>query len=306
MGVGNDTPGVVQRAPEQTVDGEGRAEASQDDTLTTGMAEVIDLDGFRRVPSQISADQFQISAGQEPSELDQFVVDLRSGDPVIQLPGTRRPQPVDLEPGRGLLAISRFGAIAKRLVDIFGSGLALALLTPIFLTVAAAIKLTSRGPVFYVSTRVGKDSKDFRFFKFRTMRISAESDKESLLEKNEVSGPVFKIKDDPRITKVGRVLRKLSIDELPQFIHVLKGQMSLVGPRPPTPDEVVRYSDRELQRLLVKPGMTCTWQVSGRSDIGFERWVEMDLQYIEGWSLGLDLRLMAATIPAVLSTKGAY
>lgn len=192
------------------------------------------------------------------------------------------------------------------MLDIVGSGLALALLSPVFLAAAAAVKLTSRGPVFYVSIRVGKLGKEFPFFKLRTMRTTAESDKEALRDKNEVSGPVFKIKADPRITRVGRILRKLSIDELPQLFHVLNGQMSLVGPRPPTPDEVIRYSDRELQRPLVKPGMTCTWQVSGRSDIGFERWVEMDLEYIEDWSLWLDLRLMAATIPAVLSTKGAY
>jgi lipopolysaccharide/colanic/teichoic acid biosynthesis glycosyltransferase len=138
------------------------------------------------------------------------------------------------------------------------------------------------------------------------MRTSAESDKEALRQWNEVSGPVFKIKADPRITKVGKVLRKLSIDELPQLFHVLQGQMSLVGPRPPTPDEVAVYNDRELQRLLVKPGMTCTWQVSGRSDIGFDQWVDMDLEYIEQWSFWLDLRLIAATVPAVLSTRGAY
>jgi len=309
--VGNDTQGVVQRVPEGAAIGKEHAEADQkSETLATasthgsapGIADVIELDGFRRVPYQAAPEL----ATSEVEELDELVVDLRSTDSVIQLPGTRRPEPVDIHPTQGLLGISPFGAICKRILDIVGSGIALLVLSPIFLAAAAAVKATSRGSLFYVSTRVGKDGKEFRFFKFRTMRTSAESDKEALRQWNEVSGPVFKIKADPRITKVGKMLRKLSIDELPQLFHVLQGQMSLVGPRPPTPDEVAVYNDRELQRLLVKPGMTCTWQVSGRSDIGFDQWVEMDLEYIEQWSMWLDLRLIAATIPAVLSTRGAY
>ena len=143
-------------------------------------------------------------------------------------------------------------------------------------------------------------------FKFRSMKVEAHEDRDEILHLNELEGPVFKIRDDPRVTRVGRAIRKLSIDELPQLLNVLAGDMSLVGPRPPLPEEYETYGPRERQRLAVKPGITCIWQVSGRSDLDFETWVDMDLEYIEGWTIRQDLKLLVLTIPAVLSGRGAY
>jgi lipopolysaccharide/colanic/teichoic acid biosynthesis glycosyltransferase len=174
------------------------------------------------------------------------------------------------------------------------------------LAAALMVRLSSRGPVFYVSDRVGRRGRQFRFLKFRTMCYDAETKRHELDGQNEVDGPVFKIRVDPRITRVGRLLRKLSLDELPQFAHVLSGKMSLVGPRPPLPEEVAEYGAWEAQRLLVKPGLTCIWQVSGRSDLGFHTWMSMDIEYIRDWSLWLDLKLLARTPAAVLSGHGAY
>jgi lipopolysaccharide/colanic/teichoic acid biosynthesis glycosyltransferase len=208
--------------------------------------------------------------------------------------------------GGGLHAAARWQLAVKRAIDVIGASLALLLLSPVLIAAAIAVKLSSPGPVFYVSDRVGKDGHAFPFAKFRSMRSNAEYEKPQLVELNEASGPVFKVRDDPRITKAGRVLRKLSIDELPQLFHVLSGKMSLVGPRPPLPEEVVTYSELEWQRLLVKPGITCIWQVSGRSDLDFDTWVQMDIQYIEEWTVFGDLRLLGRTIPAVLTGRGAY
>ena len=206
----------------------------------------------------------------------------------------------------GLHAAARWQLAVKRTIDVIGASLALLLLSPVLIAAAIAVKLSSPGPVFYVSGRVGKDGHPFPFAKFRSMRCNAEYEKPHLVDLNEASGPVFKVRDDPRITKAGRVLRKLSIDELPQLFHVLSGKMSLVGPRPPLPEEVVTYSELEWQRLLVKPGITCIWQVSGRSDLDFDTWVQMDIQYIEEWTVFGDLRLLGRTIPAVLTGRGAY
>jgi lipopolysaccharide/colanic/teichoic acid biosynthesis glycosyltransferase len=209
-------------------------------------------------------------------------------------------------PGGGLHAAARWQLAVKRAIDVIGASLALLLLSPVLIAAAIAVKLSSSGPVFYVSDRVGKDGHTFPFAKFRSMRSDAEYEKPQLVELNEASGPVFKVRDDPRITKAGRVLRKLSIDELPQLFHVMSGKMSLVGPRPPLPEEVVTYSELEWQRLLVKPGITCIWQVSGRSDLDFDTWVQMDIQYIEEWTVFGDLRLLLRTIPAVVTGRGAY
>jgi exopolysaccharide biosynthesis polyprenyl glycosylphosphotransferase len=194
----------------------------------------------------------------------------------------------------------------KRLMDIVGAGLGLVLLSPLFAAIAVAIKLDSPGPVLFTQMRAGKGGKPFRFYKFRSMRADAERLRKSLDHMNQASGPVFKLRDDPRITRVGAVLRRFSLDELPQLFNVLKGDMSLVGPRPPLLEEVARYEPRHLRRLAVTPGITCIWQVSGRSDIPFERWVEMDVEYIQNRSLLLDLKLLLLTIPAVLSGRGAY
>jgi exopolysaccharide biosynthesis polyprenyl glycosylphosphotransferase len=193
----------------------------------------------------------------------------------------------------------------KRMIDLAG-GLGILLLTaPLWLVTAIAIKLESPGPVFFVQRRNGLRGRTFPFLKFRTMYKDAEARLAELRERNEVSGPVFKMKDDPRVTRVGRVLRKFSIDELPQLLNVLVGHMSLVGPRPPIPSEVDLYDLAQRRRLSVRPGLTCIWQVEGRSSIQFDDWVALDLKYIDQWSLALDLRLLLKTIPAVLSARGA-
>jgi exopolysaccharide biosynthesis polyprenyl glycosylphosphotransferase len=197
--------------------------------------------------------------------------------------------------------------IAKRALDVFGSGLGLLALAPVLLLLALAIKLTSRGPVLFVQERCGLGGRKFRVFKFRTMVRDAEARKRALAHLNEMSGPVFKIRRDPRITVLGGVLRRLSLDELPQLWNVVLGDMSLVGPRPPTPDEVERYTARHVQRLSVMPGITGLWQVSGRSDIAdFERWVDLDLHYVRTCSMWTDLRILLKTVVVVARVRGAH
>jgi len=174
------------------------------------------------------------------------------------------------------------------------------------LIAAVAIKLTSPGPIVYPQNRCGLGRRPFRMYKFRSMSVDAEKLQASLEERNEASGPVFKIRDDPRVTGLGRLLRKWSIDELPQFWNVLRGDMSLVGPRPLPLRDVQRITrPSDMRRCSMRPGLTCLWQVEGRCDIGFERWVELDLEYIDNWSLALDARILAKTIPAVLKGNGA-
>ncbi len=209
-------------------------------------------------------------------------------------------------PRRGLINADMWQVAVKRLMDIVASALAIVVLTPVFLAVALLIKTTSRGPVFYVQERVGRDGEPFRMMKFRSMYRDAHARRDEHAELNIHQGPIFKIRDDPRITPVGRAIRRLSIDELPQFFNVLTGSMSLVGPRPALPEEFLDYTERERQRLLVKPGVTCIWQVSGRSDVDFETWIDMDLEYIDDWSLRLDLKLLMKTVPAVITGRGAY
>jgi lipopolysaccharide/colanic/teichoic acid biosynthesis glycosyltransferase len=211
-----------------------------------------------------------------------------------------------VSPVGGLATASWPARAAKRTVDIIVSALALLLLTPLLLAVTVLVKATSRGPVLYRSVRTGKDGREFAFWKFRSMYVGAADHLTLIADENEQTGPVFKMKHDPRITKFGRILRKTSIDELPQLLHVLTGKMSLVGPRPALPAEVAQYDARARQRLAVKPGITCIWQVSGRSDIDFDTWVDMDVEYIKKWSPLLDIRLLLLTIPAVISGKGAY
>jgi len=193
----------------------------------------------------------------------------------------------------------------KRIVDLIVSTTLLIILSPLFTVIAAVIKITSPGSIFFQQTRVGYNGRMFTFLKFRTMVPDAEKMKEDLLVLNEMDGPAFKIKNDPRITPVGRFLRKTSLDELPQLINVLMGQMSLVGPRPPLPDEVSQYNLEYRRRLSMKPGITCLWQVNGRNNISFEKWMELDMQYIDEWSLWLDFKILIKTIPAVLEGSGA-
>ncbi len=194
---------------------------------------------------------------------------------------------------------------AKRALDVAQSLVALVVLAPVFLAVAVAIRLDSPGPIFFRQRRVGVSGREFMLVKFRSMYQDAEARLESLRARNEVSGPVFKMRDDPRVTRVGRFIRRTSIDELPQFWNVLCGDMSVVGPRPPLPSEVRQYQRWQLRRLSMKPGITCTWQVSGRSHIAFDRWMELDLHYIDNWSLWRDMKILARTIPAVLTGRGA-
>jgi len=200
---------------------------------------------------------------------------------------------------------NEFQLYLKRLMDILISGILLVVLFPLFSIIALAIKLTSKGPLFYQWNVVGLNKQPFKSWKFRTMVPNADELKEKLIDQNEMKGPVFKIKDDPRITKIGIFLRKFSLDELPQLWSVLKGDMSIVGPRPAGPNELNRYESWHRRKLSIKPGITCLWQVSGRNMIkNFDDWVKLDLQYIENWSLGLDLKILIKTIPAIFKGTG--
>jgi exopolysaccharide biosynthesis polyprenyl glycosylphosphotransferase len=194
----------------------------------------------------------------------------------------------------------------KRALDLTVTTLALMVLAPVLLAIAVAIKFDSTGPILYRQVRVGRHGRRFNMLKFRSMRQDADQLLEQLRDRNEVTGPLFKMREDPRVTRVGRLLRRWSLDELPQLLNVLKGEMSLVGPRPPLPDEVARYEDWEFGRLRTTPGITGLWQVSGRSEVPFHDMVRLDIHYIRTWSLGLDLEILARTIPAVLSSRGAY
>jgi exopolysaccharide biosynthesis polyprenyl glycosylphosphotransferase len=202
--------------------------------------------------------------------------------------------------------IGGMSLVAKRMLDIASSLALLLLLSPILLLVALLVRLDSLGPAFFVQERVGLNKHRFRMFKFRTMVADAEQLQARLESQNEVSGPAFKIKQDPRITRLGKFLRKASIDELPQLINVLKGDMSLVGPRPlPVRDYEGFDKDWQRRRFSVRPGITCLWQVSGRSGIAFEEWMDLDMKYIDQWSLWLDMKILAKTIPAVMRGSGA-
>jgi exopolysaccharide biosynthesis polyprenyl glycosylphosphotransferase len=196
--------------------------------------------------------------------------------------------------------------LLKRALDVSLSLVAMLLLSPLFLLATLIIKLTSPGPIFFVQERVGLNKRRFRLCKFRTMVADAEQRQREIEHLNEASGPVFKIRDDPRLTPVGKFLRKTSIDELPQLFNVLKGDMSLVGPRPMAVRDYNLYDqDWQRRRFSVRPGITCLWQVNGRSSIPFEKWMELDMQYIDQWSLGLDFKILAKTIPAVIKGAGA-
>ena len=194
----------------------------------------------------------------------------------------------------------------KRAMDIIGSLAGIILLSPLLLIIAIAIKIEDpKGSIFFAQQRCGKDNKLFPMYKFRSMVSNAEELLEELMEHNEMDGPVFKIKDDPRITKVGKFIRKTSVDELPQLFNILRGDMSIVGPRPAIPHEVAEYNDYQRQRLLVKPGLTCIWQVSGRNSIGFDEWVDMDLEYIATRNLWMDIKLIFKTVGVLFGDENA-
>lgn len=191
-------------------------------------------------------------------------------------------------------------------MDVAVCATALVILAPLLLVLTLAIKLDSPGPVLYRSVRLGRGGRPFQFYKLRSMVREAERLRDQLVGRNEVEGPVFKIARDPRVTRVGRFLRRTSLDELPQLLNVLKGDMTLVGPRPPIPSEVEQYEPWQLRRLSVRPGITCLWQISGRSRVSFDEWMRLDMEYIDRRCFALDVKILAMTIPAVLSGEGAY
>ena len=250
-----------------------------------------------------------------------------SPGPVLDLTDASRPMVIDLvrpavappdvpvhdvwtaEPlgAVGLIAARPWQLAVKRMLDIVGSLGLLILLSPVMLVIAMLIPLDSRGTVIYPQRRIGRGGQPFTMYKFRSMERDAHDLRHLHAHRNRhTTGPVFKVPDDPRVTRVGRVIRRLSLDELPQMLNVLRGDMSLVGPRPALPEEYDLCSEGVRQRTLVAPGLTCIWQVSGRSDVDFLRWVDMDLEYIRTWTLRLDLLLLLRTIPAVFRGSGAY
>lgn len=195
--------------------------------------------------------------------------------------------------------------ILKRIIDILGALFGIIILSPVMIITVFAIRLTSKGSAIFLQERVGMNGKLFNIYKFRSMVQNAESMLESLKDKNEMSGPVFKIKEDPRITKVGKFIRKASIDELPQLFNVLKGEMSLVGPRPNLPREVACFTEHQKLKLSVKPGLTCYWQVMGRNSIGFDEWIELDIKYIQERNTWIDIKLIFKTIKVLFGDKNA-
>jgi exopolysaccharide biosynthesis polyprenyl glycosylphosphotransferase len=235
-------------------------------------------------------------------------VEVRLSLDVLRL-GPGRMSVADMD-GHPMLAFTRtptdtLALVAKRVFDVVMSALVIVALSPVFASIAIAIRLDAPGPIFFRQRRIGQSGRVFEMLKFRSMYRDAEARLEALRAQNEMSGPVFKMANDPRVTKVGRFLRRTSLDEFPQFWNVLKGEMSIVGPRPPVPSEVRQYKRWQRRRLSMKPGITCIWQVSGRNNIDFDRWMELDLQYIDEWSLWGDIRICLRTIPAVLTARGA-
>ncbi len=238
----------------------------------------------RNVRARIVPDLFQMS-------LSQVNVEDLGGVPLISVRE---------------VSISKGALLVKRAVDIVGAVVGLTLGAPLLALIALAVRLDSPGPVIFRQTRVGLHGRLFEMYKFRSMHVGAEEQQDMLAEFNEADGPIFKIKDDPRLTRVGRILRRMSLDELPQLVNVLRGEMSLVGPRPPIPSEVEKYQEWHKKRLEAPPGMTGLWQVSGRSRLSFDEMVLLDIYYIENWSLWLDLKILLRTIPKVLMGEGAY
>jgi exopolysaccharide biosynthesis polyprenyl glycosylphosphotransferase len=236
------------------------------------------------IRARVVPDLFQLSLG----GVD---VEAINGIPLISVKGS---------------ALTGFNKALKRGVDVLISGIALVLISPLWALVALAIKLDSRGPILFRQERIGLHGRPFTVFKFRSMYVDAEERLEELRARNEAAGPLFKMKDDPRRTNVGRFIRRTSLDELPQFVNVLRGEMSIVGPRPGLASEVAQYQDWHRKRLAVLPGITGLWQVSGRSELTFDEMVMLDIYYAENWSLGMDLRIMIRTVPQLLFGDGAY
>lgn len=209
---------------------------------------------------------------------------------------------------RARLAVRALGPVLRRTIDVAVASLGLLAVLPLLVVVALLIKLESRGPVFYAQERIGKNGRTFRIWKLRSMVTNADALRQALVDANrgKTDSTRFKLRRDPRVTRVGRIIRKLSIDELPQLLNMLTGDMTLVGPRPPIRKEVALYSPRAMRRLEVKPGMTCLWQVRGRSDLDFDQQVSLDLEYIDSVSPASEVKIVIATVPAVITGKGAY
>jgi exopolysaccharide biosynthesis polyprenyl glycosylphosphotransferase len=273
----------------------------------TGLAELVaphDIESVFVATTDVRAEE--IAAVQQAARRSGIDVHVTANLP--ELLASR----IAVEPLGGIMALSlkpvRLSgaqAAAKRAFDLFVGSLALLITLPIWVVASALVKLTSPGPVLFRQQRVGRQGRPIEVLKLRTMCVDAEARLAELLDRNEADGPLFKLREDPRLTPVGKLFRRLSIDELPQLVNVLRGEMSLVGPRPPLQREVDAYEDWQRDRLEVRPGLTGVWQVSGRSDLSFDEYVRLDLFYIENWSLAFDLYLIAKTIPAVLRGKGA-
>jgi exopolysaccharide biosynthesis polyprenyl glycosylphosphotransferase len=217
-----------------------------------------------------------------------------------------QPDPVDVAVVLPRRPWYSYNSTLKRLLDVIVATLTLILTLPLWLAIVVAIRLDSPGPALFVQERVGLRGRRFRFYKFRSMTRGADRMKANLRHLSEVDGPVFKIRTDPRVTRVGRLLRRTSLDELPQLVNVLRGEMSLVGPRPPVPEEVAQYRPSDMIRLAVKPGLTCWWQVRGRSNVDFDTWMAFDREYVYGLSFWVDMVILVRTAWAVLSCRGAY
>jgi exopolysaccharide biosynthesis polyprenyl glycosylphosphotransferase len=293
--------------------------SNRDDMLDRGIPVIEGFDRADRAVEITGADTVAIVCSSELTgaplrrlawSLERLNVDLFVAPGLVEIIGPR----LSIRPADGLPLLhvepprfTGFGRMVKMVMDRALAGLALFVLAPAFLLIAAAVRLTSTGPALFRQRRVGEGGRHFTVFKFRTMSVDAEQRLQEMAGLNEHEGGVlFKVRRDPRVTRVGAVLRRYSMDELPQLINVLKGQMSLVGPRPPLPEEVERYPGEAHRRLLVKPGLTGLWQISGRSDLSWEESVRLDLHYVENWSLALDLVILWKTAFAVLSRKGAY
>jgi exopolysaccharide biosynthesis polyprenyl glycosylphosphotransferase len=241
--------------------------------------------------------------------LEERDVELIVSPGIIEVAGPR----LSIRPIAGLSllhlerpAVGGGKVFGKAVFDLAFGSLILALTLPFMMLVGAAIRFTSRGPALFRQTRVGVDGREFTMYKFRSMVVDAEKRREDLVGLSDGNGVLFKMRTDPRVTRVGRVIRRLSVDELPQLLNVVKGDMSLVGPRPPLPEEVAGYSDDATRRLKVRPGMTGLWQVSGRSDLSWEESLRLDLRYTDNWSLALDLQILWRTVRAIMRGSGAY
>jgi exopolysaccharide biosynthesis polyprenyl glycosylphosphotransferase len=273
------------------------------------------LEKFERTVLESQVDVLFMAAEPEDLQGSQRVFELaeKMGVPVCVLPHVYHTQigACHLEHFNGQPALVYSSSrpkspatLLKETVDRVAAAVGILVISPLLALTAIAVKVTSRGPAFFSQTRLGQNGAPFQVYKFRTMSLDAEDKKKKLQSHNEMSGPMFKMKNDPRTTPLGRILRKYSVDELPQLFNVLKGDMSLVGPRPALPKEVAEFAPWQRRKLAVKPGLTCIWQVSGRNNIDFEDWMKLDLEYIDNWSLWLDAKIIARTAPTVLKGTG--